>query len=187
MRWWRRWDWSSEGTRRGAAPRRTELTGEPVNARVRVEIPTQLDRRSQAVATPVTLQRVGQALKRLGIRYLTDESGNLLAMWERHMVLFALEGPDQEILVMRARAYGTLPADWAGRAHAALNEWNHTRRFLKTYLGEPTEKGRLSLYAEMQVPLVPGVHDPLLDELVDCGAAVSGAWVDWLHDEGGLL
>ena len=88
---------------------------------------------------------------------------------------------------MRARAYATLPTDWADRAHGALNEWNHTRRFLKSYVGEPTEKGRLSLYAEMQVPLVPGAHDALLDELLDCAAAVSGAWVDWLHDEGGLL
>lgn len=187
MRWWRRWDWSADGSRRGAGPRRAELTGEPVNTRVQVDIPAQVDRRSRAVAIAVTPRRVEQTLSRLGIRYLTDERGNLLAMWERHMVLFALEGPEQEILVMRARAYGTLPSDWAGRAHAALNEWNHTRRFLKAYLGEPTEKGRLSLYAEMQVPLVPGAHDGLLDELVDCAAAVSGAWVDWLHDEGGLL
>ncbi|HEX6076065.1 MAG TPA: YbjN domain-containing protein [Micromonosporaceae bacterium] len=187
MPWWRRWDGSADGSRRGAVPRRAELAGEPVNTQVRVEIPAQVDRRSRALPTPLTTQRIAGSLRRLGIRCLTDESGSLLAMWERHMVLFALEGPEQEILVMRARAYGTLPTDWAGRAHAALNEWNHTRRFLKSYVGEPTEKGRLSLYAEMQVPLVPGAHDALLDELVDCAAAVSGSWVDWLHDEGGLL
>jgi len=187
MPWWRRWDWSADGSRRGAVSRRAELAGEPVNARVRVDIPAQADRRSRTIPIPLTSERIGDSLRRLGIRYLTDDSSSLLAMWERHMVLFTLEGPEQEILVMRARAYATLPADWAGRAHAAMSEWNHTRRFLKSYLGEPTEQGRLSLYAEMQVPLAPGAHDALLDELLDCAAAVSGSWVDWLHDEGGLL
>jgi hypothetical protein len=152
-----------------------------------VEIPAQTDRRAATAVAPVSTDRVAAALKRLDIRYLTDESGNLLAMWERHVVLFALEGPEKEILVIRARCYNGVPAEWADRAYAAVNEWNHTRRFLKAYVGEPTEQGKLPLYAEMQLPLVPGIHDALLDELVDCAAAVSGSWADWLHDEGALL
>jgi hypothetical protein len=39
----------------------------------------------------------------------------------------------------------------------------------------------------MQVPLMSGAHDPLLLELIDCAAAVAVAFVDWIHDEGGLL
>jgi Putative bacterial sensory transduction regulator len=68
-----------------------------------------------------------------------------------------------------------------------VNEWNHSRRFCKAYVGDPTERGMLPIYAEMQVPLISGCHEALLAELIDCAAAVAVAFVDWLHDEGGLL
>lgn len=55
-----------------------------------------------ATVAPVTLRRVCDALDLLDVRYLADGDGNLLAMWERHAVLVALEGPEDEILVMRA-------------------------------------------------------------------------------------
>jgi len=155
---------------------------------VRPEVPAQRRPSSgEALATPVTIDRVRAALDRLEIRYLTDGDGNLLAMWERHAVLFALEGPDDQIMVMRARPHGTVPTDWVDRAYRVVNEWNHSRRFCKAYLGDPTERGALPIYAEMQVPLLAGAHDSLLVELLDCGAAVAVAFVDWLHDEGGLL
>ena len=140
-----------------------------------------------ATVAPVTLRRVGKALDLLDIRYLADGDGSLLAMWERHAVLFTLEGPDDEILVMRARPHATVPPDWADRAYRVVNEWNHTRRFCKAYVGDPTERGQLPIYAEMQVPLGAGAHDALLVEMLDCGAAVATTFVDWLHDEGALL
>lgn len=136
---------------------------------------------------PVQLARVGKALDLLDIRFLADGGGSLLAMWERHAVLFTLEGPEDEILVMRARPHATVPPDWADRAYRVVNEWNHTRRFCKAYVGDPTERGQLPIYAELQVPLAAGVHDSLLVELLDCGAAVATSFVDWLHDEGALL
>jgi hypothetical protein len=142
--------------------------------------------RTAAVAT-VTLARVAEALDKLDIRYLTDGGGTLIALWERHAVLFALEGPDDEILVIRARPHMTVPPDWADRSYQVVNEWNHTRRFCKAYVGDPTDRGQLPIYAEMQVPLGSGAHDALLVELVDCAAAVALGFVDWLHDEGALL
>jgi hypothetical protein len=135
----------------------------------------------------VTLTRIGKALDLLDIRFLADGGGSLLAMWERHAVLFTLEGPDDEILVMRARPHATVPPDWADRAYRVVNEWNHTRRFCKAYVGDPTERGQLPIYAEMQVPLASGAHDALVVEMLDCGAAVATSFVDWLHDEGALL
>ncbi|MEV6488296.1 YbjN domain-containing protein [Actinoplanes sp. NPDC051633] len=135
----------------------------------------------------VTLARIGKALDLLDIRFLADGGGSLLAMWERHAVLFTLEGPDDEILVMRARPHSTVPPDWADRAYRVVNEWNHTRRFCKAYVGDPTERGQLPIYAELQVPLNSGAHDALLVEMLDCGAAVATSFVDWLHDEGALL
>lgn len=151
----------------------------------RMELPTQ--RTPDRLAQPITMRRVGEALDRLEIRYLTDGDGSLLAMWERHAVLFALEGPEDEILVMRGRPHGTVHPDWADRSYRVVNEWNHTRRFCKAYVGDPTERGMLPVYAEIQIPLVSGVHDALLDEMLDCAAAVTSTFVDWLYDEGGLL
>lgn len=157
---------------------------EPSRSAVPSEMPST---GSSDVVTPVQLARVGKALDLLDIRFLADGGGSLLAMWERHAVLFTLEGPDDEILVMRARPHATVPPDWADRAYRVVNEWNHTRRFCKAYVGDPTERGQLPIYAELQVPLAAGVHDTLLAELLDCGAAVATSFVDWLHDEGALL
>ena len=152
--------------------------------------PTTTEAAAEAVrvqVTPVTLGRVSDALDLLDVRYLADGDGSLLAMWERHAVLFTLEGPDDEILVMRARPHATVPPDWADHAYRVVNEWNHTRRFCKAYVGDPTERGQLPIYAEMQVPLSAGAHDALLVEMLDCGAAVATSFVDGLHDEGALL
>ncbi|NLU80820.1 YbjN domain-containing protein [Micromonospora sp. HNM0581] len=140
-----------------------------------------------ATVEQVTLSRICDALDLLDVRYLADGDGNLLAMWERHAVLVTLEGPEDEILVLRARPHATVPPDWADRAYRVVNEWNHTRRFCKAYVGDPTERGQLPIYAELQVPLAAGTHDALLVELLDCGAAVATSFVDWLHDEGALL
>ncbi|HYN96401.1 MAG TPA: YbjN domain-containing protein [Pilimelia sp.] len=174
-----------EGGSEAATPPRPPAQRRPEQVRTASEVST-LDAPPGAIA-PVTLRRVGDALDLLDVRYLADGDGSLLAMWERHAVLFTLEGPDDEILVMRARPHATVPPDWADRAYRIVNEWNHTRRFCKAYVGDPTERGQLPIYAELQVPLSAGAHDALLVELLDCAAAVATSFVDWLHDEGALL
>jgi len=191
------WSWRS-GAAAGSGPEVGEDSS--VRSAVRISVPAQ--REPGQVGVPpadlpkaevpenieqVTLARLGKALDLLDIRFLADGSGSLLAMWERHAVLFTLEGPDDEILVMRARPHATVPPDWADRAYRVVNEWNHTRRFCKAYVGDPTERGQLPIYAEMQVPLASGAHDALVVEMLDCGAAVATSFVDWLHDEGALL
>ena len=108
-------------------------------------------------------------------------------MWERHALLFTLEGPDDEILVMRGRPHATVPPDWADRAYRVVNEWNHTRRFCKAYIGDPTERGSCRSTPRSRCRCSPASHDALLVEMLDCGAAVTSAFVDWLHDEGALL
>lgn len=189
--------------RQSPAPRPTSGSGKrtTIPRKVRVGVPAQrepnpvtvpsdlssMDDDMPVKVAPVTLRRIGEALDLLDVRYLADGDGSLLAMWERHAVLFTLEGPDDEILVMRARPHSTVPPDWADRAYRVVNEWNHTRRFCKAYVGDPTERGQLPIYAELQVPLSAGAHDALVVELLDCGAAVATSFVDWLHDEGALL
>ncbi len=190
------WSWRP-GSAAGNAPETDEDS--TVRSTVRVGVPAQREpsrlpvpvetaaTEEPEVVSPVTLTRIGKALDLLDIRFLADGGGSLLAMWERHAVLFTLEGPDDEILVMRARPHATVPPDWADRAYRVVNEWNHTRRFCKAYVGDPTERGQLPIYAELQIPLAAGTHDALLVELLDCGAAVATSFVDWLHDEGALL
>lgn len=132
---------------------------------------------------PLDSERIVAALKNLDIRYLVDENGGIVALWERHIVQVRAEGPDADILVLRARAYQTVPREWAERGYAAMNEWNRTRRFLKAYLGEPTESGSLPVFGEIQVPVRPGITLALLEELIDCGTAISGTFVEWLEGE----
>ncbi|MDA1358004.1 YbjN domain-containing protein [Glycomyces luteolus] len=134
-------------------------------------------------AAPLDSERIIAALKSLDIRYLVDENGGIVALWERHIVQVRAEGPDADILVLRARAYQTVPREWAERGYAAMNEWNRTRRFLKAYLGEPTESGALPVFGEIQVPVRPGITTALLEELIDCGTAISGTFVEWLEGE----
>jgi hypothetical protein len=134
-------------------------------------------------AAPLDADRIISALKNLDIRYLVDENGGIVALWERHIVQVRAEGPDADILVLRARAYQTVPREWAERGYAAMNEWNRTRRFLKAYLGEPTESGALPVFGEIQVPVRPGITTALLEELIDCGTAISGTFVEWLEGE----
>lgn len=180
-------------------------SGQPGQTQERVVVPTQremfripddlsgLDSLPPATtllstATPcVNLRRVAATLDLLDIRYLSDGEESLLALWERHALLFAIEGPEDEILVIRARPHATVPPELADLAYRAVNEWNHTRRFAKAYVGDPTERGQLPIYAEWQVPLRAGAHDALLMEILDCAASVSTTFVDWLHTDGGLL
>ena len=138
-------------------------------------------------ARPITLERVKETLRRLQIRFLTDDDGYLLALWEGHSVLFGVQGEEQNVLVMRARADSLVHPEWESRALTAVNEWNRTRRFLKAFVGTPTESGGLPIYGEMQVYLGTGIHDALLDDLVDCVTSVTGAWMEWLAGDGAVI
>jgi hypothetical protein len=167
----------SAGSRIGVRARKTWWPGGAAK---------QAGRPEPAAGARLTLDRIGGALDLLDIRHLADGQGSLLAMWERHAVLFTVEGPDDEILVVRARPHTMVPPERAGRAYERVNQWNHTRRFCKAYVGDPLDSGHLPIYAELQVSLAAGVHEALLAELLACGAAATTSFVDWLHDEGGL-
>ena len=171
----------------GAAATTSPLGPPIAQTALRLEVPAQRGPESP-VARPVTMRRIGDALDRLEIRYLTDDDGSLLAMWERHAVLFALEGPDDEILVMRGRPHGTVPP---GLGRPGVPGGQRVEPHPPVLQGVRRRRHRARaccpIYAEIQVPLLAGVHDALLDEMLDCAAAVTSAFVDWLYDDGGLL
>lgn len=135
----------------------------------------------------LTLARLRGALDDLDVRYLIEAEGSLLAVWARHAMLFTVEGPADEILVIRARAHATVAPERADRAYRTVNDWNRTRRFGKAYVGDPMWGGQLPVYAELQVSLEAGIHGTLLVELLECGAAAAASFVDWLHGDSGLL
>src|SRR5947207_1489431 len=92
---------------------------------VRLEVPVQ--RRPEAcdcVVSSVTMERLSAAMTRLEIRYLTDGDDSMLAMWERHAVLFTLEGPGSRPRA-RSKPPGTCPA---GRGIRAPARWCPSRR-----------------------------------------------------------
>jgi hypothetical protein len=137
-------------------------------------------------AGPLSLKRIGSILAVLNIRYLTDGESSLTALWERHALLFAIEGPDDEILVVRARPHATVPPEFSDLAYRAVNEWNHARRFMKAYVGDPTERGQLPIFAELQIPFRAGILDTQLYEILDMTNNAVATFVDWLHGDGGL-
>jgi hypothetical protein len=173
--------------RQRAIPQQRSLYEVPDDLSTMDKLPPAPTTLARTETPQVTLRRIAATLDLLDIRYLSDGEESLLALWERHALLFAIEGPDDEILVIRARPHATVPPELADLAYRAVNEWNHTRRFAKAYVGDPTERGQLPIYAEWQVPLRSGAHDPLLMELLDCAASVSTTFVDWMHSDGGLL
>jgi hypothetical protein len=174
-------------TRPRTVPQQRSLFEVPDDLSMMDSLPPAPTTLAPAETPQVNLRRIAATLDLLDIRYLSDGEESLLALWERHALLFAVEGPDDEILVIRARPHATVPPELADLAYRAVNEWNHTRRFAKAYVGDPTERGQLPIYAEWQVPLRSGVHDALLMELLDCAASVSTTFVDWMHSDGGLL
>src|SRR5262245_57690713 len=135
----------------------------------------------------ITPEQLGAALHDLDITYVRDADGGFVAMWERHAVLFALEGPADDILVIRARPLGTVPIDWAHRAYEVVNEWNHARRYVKAYVADANGLDQLPIYAEMQVPFGAGVQCGVLADLLSLAVTELGCFVDWLHDGGALL
>ncbi|GAA1700507.1 YbjN domain-containing protein [Fodinicola feengrottensis] len=140
----------------------------------------------------MTLGRVRQSLDRLGHGAQVDGARRLLIPGERATLWFTLSGGgplDREPAMLSAHvvAHSHVPMSWEARALTAANEWNNTRRLLRCFVGAPSADLALPLTADMYVPLGPGVHDALLDELMESVAVSAQAWVDWLHDDAMLI
>lgn len=143
-------------------------------------------------ARPVTLGRVRQSLDRLGHGSTADGTRRLLIPGHRASLWFTLTGGqpnDAEPAMLSAQvvAHTRIPLAWEQRALTAANEWNNTRRLLRCCIGDAVEDGTLPITADMYVPLGPGAHDALLDELMEYVAVSAQAWIAWLHDDAMLI
>jgi hypothetical protein len=122
----------------------------------------------------------------LDIRSSPTESGSLLAMWERHAVLFTprVDSDGRDPRDAGPARTSTVPPDWADRAYRVVNEWNHTPPLLQGLRRRPHRARPAADLRRAAGPADSGRHDALLVEMLDCGAAVATSFVDWLHDEG---
>ena len=100
-------------------------------------------------------------------------------------MLFALEGPDDEILVMRARPHATVPPDWADRPTAWSTSGTTPAASARRTSATPPSAASCRSTPRCRCRCASGAHDALLVEMLDCAAAVATTFVDWLHDEGG--
>ncbi|WP_275003834.1 YbjN domain-containing protein [Promicromonospora iranensis] len=116
---------------------------------------------------PLSTQRVGDDLSRRGYRFRIDDDGDVTGTWDGNRFWFLLLGEHDEILQVRGRWAGTLPAGARLAVLQAANDWNRERIWPKVYTRE--EAAGLALYAEVSVDFEHGATDEQLAQTVSCG------------------
>lgn len=130
--------------------------------------------------TPLTQDRVADALARRKYSYLVDDDGDLTGVWDGNRFWFMLLGEHEEVLQVRGVWHRTMsPAQLTG-VRLALNDWNRDRIWPKVYHRE--EDGRVLLYAEHSIDLETGVNDSQLDQTISCGLMTSVRFFQLLDD-----
>lgn len=116
---------------------------------------------------PLSTQRVGDDLSRRGYRFRIDDDGDVTGTWDGNRFWFLLLGEHDEILQVRGRWAGTLPAGARLAVLQAANDWNRERIWPKVYTRE--EAAGLALYAEVSVDFEHGATEDQLAQTVSCG------------------
>ena len=116
---------------------------------------------------PLTTQRVGDDLSRRGYRFRIDDDGDVTGTWDGNRFWFLLLGEHDEILQVRGRWAGALPAAARLAVLQAANDWNRERIWPKVYTRE--EGAGLALYAEVSVDFEHGATEEQLAQTVSCG------------------
>ena len=133
-------------------------------------------------------------LRKIDLRYLTDRDGDFHVAFSYEAdyggsltYLIMVEGKSSSILAVRIISDRRIAkSDW-GRAVMACNTWNRERRWPKAYLiadAAEDDTGKISL--DLDVDLEQGVHQELLDEMLDSVFFGGGFFWKWAHQEQGL-
>ncbi len=93
---------------------------------------------------PLSTQRVGDDLSRRGYRFRIDDDGDVTGTWDGNRFWFLLLGEHDEILQVRGRWAGALPAASRLAVLQAANDWNRERIWPKVYTREE-ERGARSV------------------------------------------
>lgn len=116
---------------------------------------------------PLSSERVADDLARRGYRFRVDDDGDVTGTWDGNRFWFLLLGGSGEILQVRGRWAGSIPARARLAVLQAVNDWNRERVWPKVYARE--EDAGLALYSEVSVDFEHGATDEQLAATVSCG------------------
>ena len=123
--------------------------------------------RDEELPRPLSMARIGDHLTRRGYHFRVDDDGDITGTWDGHRFWFLLLGDRSEILQVRGRWAGNLPAGARLAVLQAANDWNRERIWPKVYTRE--ESSGLALYAEVSVDFEHGATEEQLAQTVSCG------------------
>ena len=144
-----------------------------------------------AIVEPFQRGMLESFLRRRQLRYLTDQDGDVHVSFGydpnqgcslRFLLMAA--GSKENILAVRVWSDKRIPRSEWGRAVMACNTWNRENRWPKAYLETDdgdTDTGAISL--DLDIPLAPGIHQELLDEILDVMFFGGGSFWEWAHKE----
>ncbi|HEY0214999.1 MAG TPA: YbjN domain-containing protein [Cellulomonas sp.] len=115
---------------------------------------------------PLTRDRIRGLLDHAGLRYMTDEDGELWGWWDQHPLYFLLLGAEQATLSLQGQWNRNVPNDRLGEVLAAANEWAQ-RHPWPTIWALPGEE-HLQVFAHHTVGYPGGVSDERLRAHIGC-------------------
>lgn len=132
---------------------------------------------------PLSRQRVGEVLRELGLRFLTDADGDFVLLCKEDaansmaMVMVSVQGSEDEILAIQAMVQNAPPLS-SGEALGKANEWNATRRWPRAFVKDG------HFFLDFHLDLEKGVHKELLKDVVATVLAGVSQFLLWLGGNG---
>lgn len=117
--------------------------------------------------TPVTPERVAEALHAQGYSVSAAAPGVLGGTWDGNTFTIALIGEDSDVLQVRGTWHREIEPDLLGGMALVINDWNRDRIWPKVYSEEVGAVTRA--HSELCLDLSDGVTDAQLGEALACG------------------
>lgn len=154
-------------------------------ARLEVTAPNESQRRMDSAdgLAPLSLERVEQALSRLGYCFVEDEEHEdvLRARFDDYRFHFAIAGEDHGVLQTRGRWSHSVDISRKVEMVKLCNEWNMNRIWPKVYVRRESE-GLLGVYGELVSDFRAGVLDAQIEGAIKCGLSTVIAFFHSLEE-----
>lgn len=119
-----------------------------------------------ALPAPVDVERVMEAVRRLGLRYFVDDEGDVGIPWRSVTVHAVFQ--DTRALQVRGAWQRVADTEHLAALRALVEDWNATRIGPKAYL-TLSDGGVVRLHGEVTYPLGAGMTDAQLDDFILSG------------------
>ena len=132
----------------------------------------------------LTVERLKQALTRLGYSYVEDEENSSIvrARFETYPFTFAITGEHSNLLVVRGRWDQMIPVKQKGEATHVCNHWNMERMWPKVYVRRENDQA-LGIYGENVVDFHFGGSDQTIERAIGCSLTTTIAFFKSLSSE----